>query len=51
MALVAKCKKCCEKFKIKSCSKIDLTREDVTKRATYQTNAAAVIGQMSWWWV
>ena len=39
--------KCSEEFKIRSCDKIDLTREDGTKRTTYQTNVVAVMGQMS----
>ena len=45
--LLAKCSKCSEEFKIRSCDKIDLTREDGTKRTTYQTNVAAVMGQIS----
>lgn len=45
--LLAKCSKCSEEFKIRSCDKIDLSREDGTKRTTYQTNVAAMMGQMS----
>ena len=52
MDLVAFCwlntySKCSEEFKIKSCDKIDLTREDDTKRTTYETNIAAIMDQMS----
>ena len=45
--LLAKCSKCNKEFEIKSCDKIDLTKEDGTKRSTNETNVIAVMGQMS----
>jgi len=45
--LLAKCIKCSNEFKIRSCGKVDLTKKDGTKRTTYQTNLAAVMDQMS----
>ena len=45
--LLARCDKCSEEFLFTSCNKIDLKKPDGTIRSTYQSNVAAVMGQMS----
>lgn len=45
--LLARCDKCNEEFLFTSCNKINLKKPDGTIRSTYQSNVAAVMGQMS----